>query len=62
MTEPKELFDKTIKCPCCKQKFTTKKVRTSRLRVLKRDEDFLNHYASEEYPEKGFMGGKNENY
>lgn len=44
MNESKELFDKTIDCPSCSSKFTTKKVRTSRLRLLKRDEDFLNYY------------------
>ena len=47
MTEVKELFDKTMVCPVCKRKFTTKKVRTSRLRLVKRDEDFLNHYSTE---------------
>lgn len=41
------LFDKTMECPCCLQKFNTKKVRTSRLRVARRDEDFLNHYNVE---------------
>lgn len=44
MTESKVLFDKDIKCPGCLKGFTTKKVRTSRLRLLKRDEDFLNYY------------------
>lgn len=47
MTEPTELFNKTIECPVCSKEFTTKKVRTSRLRLLKRDEDFLNHYNAE---------------
>lgn len=47
MNVPKELFDKTVECPCCVEKFTTKKVRISRLRLLKRDEDFLNHYNLE---------------
>ncbi len=42
-----ELFDKKVECPICKNEFTTKKVRTSRLRLLKRDEDFLNHYETE---------------
>ena len=41
---PKELFDKTLNCPCCTLKFMTQKVRTSRLRLIKRDEDFLNYY------------------
>lgn len=47
MTELKELFDKTIECPVCSKEFTTKKIRASRLRLLKRDEDFLNHYNTE---------------
>lgn len=44
MDTPKELFDKTIDCPSCSLSFTTKKVRISKLRLLKRDEDFLNYY------------------
>lgn len=44
MTESKVLFDKSINCPVCLKEFTTKKVRASRLRLLKRDEDFLNYY------------------
>lgn len=47
MSEVKELYDKEVDCPVCKNKFTTKKVRTSRLRLLKRDEDFLNYYNVE---------------
>jgi uncharacterized protein (DUF2225 family) len=47
LTEVKELFDKNIECPICKKEFVTKKVRTSRLRLIKRDEDFLNHYNTE---------------
>ena len=47
LTEAKELFDKAMDCPCCKGKFITKKVRSSRLRLEKRDEDFLNHYKTE---------------
>lgn len=47
MTEPKELFDKSMECSCCKQEFITKKIRTSRLRIIKRDADFLNHYNAE---------------
>lgn len=42
-----ELYDKKIECPICKIEFITKKVRTSRLRLIKRDEDFLNHYNME---------------
>lgn len=47
MTEQSELFDKKVECPICKKEFLTKKVKTSRLRLLKRDEDFLNHYSAE---------------
>ncbi|MCQ4922902.1 hypothetical protein CIW83_08695 [Tissierella sp. P1] len=47
MTEQSELFDKKVECPICKKEFSTKKVKTSRLRLLKRDEDFLNHYSAE---------------
>lgn len=47
MTEIKELYDKIVDCPVCKEQFKTKKVRLSRLRLIKRDEDFLNHYDKE---------------
>lgn len=47
MTEVNELFDKNVKCPVCSKEFATKKVRTSKLRLLKRDEDFLNYYNAE---------------
>lgn len=47
MTEVNELFDKKVNCPICKKEFTTKKIRTSRLRLIKRDEDFLNYYSTE---------------
>ena len=47
MTEIKELYDKKVDCPVCNRQFTTKKVRMSRLRLIKRDEDFLNHYNGE---------------
>ena len=47
MTEVNQLFDKTVHCPVCSIDFTTKKVRTSRLRLEKRDEDFLNHYTTD---------------
>ena len=47
MSQPKELYDKKVDCPVCSNKFTTKKVRTSRLRLLKRDEDFLSYYNVE---------------
>lgn len=47
MTEINELFDKKIECPVCSKEFTTQKVRASKLRLVKRDEDFLNHYNTE---------------
>lgn len=47
MTEANELFDKNVECPVCSKEFTTKKVRMSKLRILKRDEDFLNYYNTE---------------
>ncbi|WP_313757540.1 DUF2225 domain-containing protein [Tissierella sp.] len=47
MTEPNELFDKEVECPICSNKFITKKIRASRLRILKRDKDFLNYYNNE---------------
>lgn len=42
-----ELYDKNIQCPVCKDEFSTKKVRTSSIRVMKRDEDFCPYYKSE---------------
>ena len=47
LSELNELYDKNVKCPICSKEFTTKKVRTSRLRILKRDEDFLSYYNTE---------------
>lgn len=44
---PQELYDKRLDCPVCNNEFSTKKVRASRLRLIKRDEDFLNHYNEE---------------
>lgn len=34
------LYDKQIVCPLCRNKFTTKKVRTRTLKMVKRDDDF----------------------
>lgn len=44
MTDIDLLYDKEIDCPICGQGFSSKKVRMSRLRLIKRDEDFLSHY------------------
>jgi len=45
MTE--KLYNKTIECPVCQNSFNTKKVRTSSIRMLKRDSDFCPYYTSE---------------
>lgn len=47
LTELEELYDKKIECPICKNEFNTKIVRASRLRLVKRDEDFLSYYNVE---------------
>ena len=47
MREVSELYDKKIKCPVCDVQFTTKKVRTSKLKLRKRDGDFLSYYEGE---------------
>lgn len=47
MSEIDELYDKKVECPICVNKFKTKKVRTSRLRLIKRDGDFLPYYKGE---------------
>lgn len=47
MEEIDELYDKNVKCPVCDIEFKTKKVRTSRLRLIKRDKDFLSYYKGE---------------
>lgn len=41
------LYDVEIKCPVCRKKFTTKKIRHSRLRLKERQADFLNIYEEE---------------
>lgn len=41
------LFDKEVKCPVCGVTFKTKKVKTSAVKVVKRDTDFCAHYAGE---------------
>lgn len=47
MLEVGELYDKDVECPICDNEFKTKKVRTSRLRLVKRDGDFLSYYKGE---------------
>lgn len=41
------LYDREINCPVCGIDFHTKKVRTSAIRVVKRDYDFCPYYKSE---------------
>lgn len=41
------LYDKNVECPICNKEFTTKKVRTSKLRLLKQDGDFMPYYEGE---------------
>lgn len=42
-----ELYERTIRCPICSREFKTKKLRTSAIRVLKRDQDFCPYYEGE---------------
>ncbi|WP_432401718.1 DUF2225 domain-containing protein [Wukongibacter sp. M2B1] len=42
-----ELYERTINCPICNREFTTKKMKTSAIRVAKRDEDFCPYYEGE---------------
>ena len=48
MNKVPDLYDKKLKCPVCSFEFTSKKIRTSRLRLVGRDADFLNRYKSED--------------
>lgn len=48
MQKVPDLYDKKLKCPVCTYEFTTKKIRSSRLRLIGRDADFLNRYKSED--------------
>ncbi|MCT4607398.1 MAG: DUF2225 domain-containing protein [Marinisporobacter sp.] len=43
----KALYDKEIQCPVCKNLFSTKKMRTSAIRIEKRDTDFCVYYNGE---------------
>lgn len=47
LTQISELYEKSVKCPVCSTEFKTKKVRASRLRLVKRDKDFLSYYKGE---------------
>lgn len=41
------LYDTKVTCLYCDGSFQTKKTRSGRLRILKKDEDFCNHYDGE---------------
>lgn len=47
MTEVEILYDKKVKCPVCDNEFTTKKVRISKLQLVKQDTDFMPFYNEE---------------
>lgn len=47
MGEIGELYEKNVKCPVCNMEFKTKKVRISRLQLIKKDKDFLSYYKEE---------------
>jgi len=42
-----EIYRKKLKCPSCANEFTSTKVKSSKLRVDKRDSDFLVYYKGE---------------
>ena len=42
-----ELYERTILCPICEKEFTTKKMKTSAIRIGKRDADFCPYYEGE---------------
>lgn len=42
-----QLYDKNVNCPVCNYEFTTKKVRTRSLRLIKQDTDFMPFYQGE---------------
>ncbi|MBS4537795.1 DUF2225 domain-containing protein [Clostridium sp. D2Q-11] len=42
-----ELYDKKLICPVCENEYTSKKVKSSKLRVEKRDTDLMTYYKGE---------------
>jgi hypothetical protein len=46
MDEIDLLYDKRINCPICNNEFLTKKVRFSKLKLIKKDADFLSYYEN----------------
>lgn len=47
MNQISELYEKKITCNVCGGEFVTSKVRTSKLKMVKRDADFLTYYEGE---------------
>ena len=47
LNEISELYEKKISCNVCGEEFVTSKVRTSKLRMVKRDADFMTYYEGE---------------
>ncbi len=47
MEEVGELYEKKVECKVCGREFKTNKVRISKMRLVKRDSDFLNYYEGE---------------
>jgi len=45
-----DIYEKKVKCPNCSNAFKTMKVRSSRLRVSKRDADYFVMYSNEHMP------------
>mgnify|MGYP003882204689 CR=1 FL=1 len=41
------LYDKKVKCPVCGNEFITKKVKVSKLHLIKQDTDFMPYYKEE---------------
>ncbi|WP_170289415.1 DUF2225 domain-containing protein [Metabacillus lacus] len=44
MNASEYLYDKQLNCPVCMKFFQTKKVRSSKIRILSHDTDFCSHY------------------
>lgn len=42
-----DLFDREVTCPACKNVFTSKRVKTSAVKTVKRDPDFHAYYSGE---------------
>lgn len=42
-----DLFDRAVVCPVCKNEFTSKRVKTSAIKTIKRDSDYHAYYEGE---------------